>query len=157
MKKASPAGSRITAQQADHYLKQYVKVREQLQKEVVPILEKSGIAESEKEQLKNFYTSDINAFIFSRDQVERFFNGVDENGKPQEKAGFLMVILSAKFEGDKIGKPTVVIAGVNEAKEGTGYTALCTTYAATQQPPTEELLAFPGTDDCDPCQFNVVV
>ncbi len=140
------AGLPITAAQADLYLKKYIEIRENLQKKIGTVEQSSALSPEAEKDINTFYSSDVNAFIFSKDLIESFFKDKDENGNPQKNANFLMVILSAKYEGDDMGKPTIVVAGVNKDEYGNCYKALDITYAAVEQPPTEELTEFPETD-----------
>lgn len=138
------AGKPITAEQANHYLKKYVEIRENLQQEAIPLKNVTVLNSNQKSEAETFYASDINAFIFSKELIERFFSGVDENNMPQPKADYLMVIVGAKYEApDVIGTPTVVVAGVNKT-ENNDYKALNIPYAADQQPPTGNLVEFPS-------------
>lgn len=153
------AGSPITAEEADKYLKEYVKIRENLQKEAFPLIKASQINPSEMGEVNTFYSSDINAFIFSKELIERFFSGVDENGNPQAKADYLMVILGAKYKApDTIGLPTVVVAGVNKTSEDK-YTSLNIPHAADQQPPIGTIVEFPSHQDpmVPPTRIKVIL
>ncbi|MDX2046133.1 MAG: hypothetical protein SFU87_05075 [Chitinophagaceae bacterium] len=140
----SDAGKKITAEEANEYLKKYLEIRENLRKEeAIPIVNAKKINKKQKEELNKFHQSEVNAFIFSKGIVERFFLGKDEEGKDQPKADYLMVILSAKYTNDESGTPTVVIAGVNKADDGKTYNSLSIPYAADQQPPSASLVKFP--------------
>ncbi len=146
------AGTPITAEEADKYLKKFVEIRENLQIEAMPITTRIRIESQNMdvlEELNTFYTADVNAFIFSRSLVERFFSGLNENEQPQPKADYLMVITGAKYKGpDIIGTPTVVIAGVNKEADNT-YRSLNIPYAADQQPPVETIVEFPKSSSTE--------
>src|SRR4030095_4635857 len=114
------AGKPITALQADHYLKKYVAIRENLQKSSMPLKKPTTGTQSQQREIDDvniFYQSDVNAFIFSKELIERFFSS-------EKKADYLMVILAAKYEGKEQGNPTVVVAGVNKKSDGKGYKSL---------------------------------
>lgn len=153
MQENTTAGKPITADQADKYLKKQVGIREALQK-IAGFKDPSELPPGTEKDVATFYSSDVNAFIFSKELIQRFFEP-DPKSQTAETANFLMIILGAKYEGELIGRPTVVVAGVNKDEDNKCYHALNITYAGDEQPPTAELLRFPAADGCDPVQFQI--
>src|SRR5260221_7746097 len=109
------AGKEITADQANNYLGKYVEIRSNLKKEVIPLNQTKQITALAKNDVNTFYSSPVNAFIFSKELLMRFF---DTTKSKDEQAEYLMVISSAKYEGVELGNPTIVVAGVNKNDVG---------------------------------------
>lgn len=97
------------------------------------------------ESFRNFFSEEHNAFIFSKDDVFRFFSG-------PETAEYLMVIFGAHHEEStsKIGSPTVIIAGVKQVEaggadeDGVPFRTLNIPYPATEYPPKYATPVLPG-------------
>ena len=153
MQENPTAGMPITAEQANKYLQKYVSIREGLQK-MQGFNDPSHLPPGVEKDIATFYSTDINTFVFSKELIQRFFEP-ENTSQSQESANYLMIILGAKYEGDLLGRPTVVVAGVNKDEYNKCYEALSITYAANEQPPAMELLRFPASDGCDPVEFNV--
>ncbi len=152
-----PAGKAITANEANNYLQKFVTIRENLQKEALPLKNLTVLNGTEKVDLEALYSSDVNAFIFSKELIMRFFQELDENGQSQPTANFLMVILGAKYQSpDTIGTPTVVVAGVNKDVDG-NYTSLNIPLAADQQPPTGDYVKFPDPASPTPAPVTIKI
>jgi hypothetical protein len=155
MSKKPIAGTPIKAEEASKYLKKYLEVKKNLKKEVIPLKKVKTISLPEMNELNTFHNSRVNAFVFSKELIERFFSGKDDQGKEIPKAEYLMIILSAKYrKPDTIGMPTIVVAGVNKKDSEDRYVSLDVPYAADQQPPTTSIVEFPATGAA-PIEINV--
>jgi hypothetical protein len=158
------AGKKITAEEADKYLKKYIETRESLQKHALSALQAATLQAETKQSAINHFSSDINAFIFSKELITRFFSGVDEHGNPTPQADYLMVVKGANIEDDpatpktnELGIPTIVVAGVNKhPTEPNKFVSLSIPYAADQHPPTQTIVEFPDTG-VSPVLFSVTI
>lgn len=125
----------------------------------------SGIMDltTKKPDFEQFHLSSFNAFVFSRDEVLRFFFGDAIPPSPEGQAKHLMVILGAQHEqinGFQIGQPTVIISGVNEMTDNTEgpsfkFRSLNITDPATEYPPRSVIAELPGAGDGDTIFFTI--
>lgn len=132
------AGMPITADVAQKYIEAYLPLKDCLKKKVLKKITPADEAQdNDFTGTKKFFDSDVNAFLFSKETVMRFF-------EKEADAGYLMVILAAKFKEEEAGIPTVVIAGVNKTDNNT-FVSLNIKDPATEQPPRIVITEFPQT------------
>jgi hypothetical protein len=132
----------ITRKQAEDYVNEYLPLKQVLITKVLPRISAQELNEVSFAEAKKFFSSEINAFIFTKETVMRFFDAAQNEG---QTAQYLMVLLAAKYDGADKGAPTIVVAGVNETEgKEDSYTSLNIEYPATEQPPTQVNCSFPG-------------
>lgn len=137
------AGKPITAGEAQKYITEYLLEKKTLIDKVLARLT-LGEIKSDKD-LKNcvaHFDSEENAFIFSRDMLDRFFNPQDQAAP---KANYLIIFLGAKYKDDaEKGQRTVVIAGANEhPTKANTLVSLNIPAPAGEQPPKKVIATFP--------------
>ncbi len=84
----------------------------------------------------NFFSDVSNIFIFSKEEVLRFFDGASTS-----QANYLMIILGAQLKNDQQfskGSPTVIIAGCNDLNgDQKTFETLQIDYPGTEHPPKQ--------------------
>ena len=129
------AGKPITAEEAQNYMAKQLELKKCLKDEVLSEITLGQIkASPTMKDTNTFFDSDVNAFIFERDLVTRFF---PTDGSPV--ADYLMVVIGAKYKNDaECGNPTIVVAGVKQqgadSKGKPIYVSLKIKDPATEQP-----------------------
>ena len=150
------AGNPITAKEAQTYIEAQIKLKECLQTHLLDSITLGQVKDQTMKDMNIFYSSDVNAFIFDKSLVMRFFP--EDPKSPQ--ADYLMVIIGAKPKGNPIeGNPTIVIAGVVDNPNGDGtYLSLPIPQPGTEQPPFKVLLKFPDQNQAipSPIEFKIV-
>lgn len=131
------AGVPITAYDAEKYIKTYLPLKECLKEKVLKKITLEELTKENFSSTKRFFESDINAFIFSKETIMRFF-------EDQGNAEYLMVILGAKFQANEEGVPTVLVAGVNNNGPDK-YISLNIPLPASEQPPRVAITSFPDS------------
>jgi hypothetical protein len=79
--------------------------------------------------VRNFYASTFNGYIFDKDLVDRFFPA----------ARYLLVLQAASSDGT----PTVLLAGCNDGDESGSFKTLAIEEPASQHPPKQFMAEFP--------------
>ncbi len=137
------AGKPIKAKEAQSYIDKHAELKKCLKQDILSKLSTSQRdANDTTKDTAKYFDSEVNAFIFSKETVTRFFEPTDST---QPKAEYLMVIMGAKFmNDDERGNPTVVIAGVNEhPTKADTFLSLKIEHPATEQPPKQTITKFP--------------
>ena len=153
MANAIEIGKPISAEDAHKYMQTFIPLKSFLKNNIL----ESGVieevsAETEFSPTKKLFQSEVNAFIFDKSTIMRFFEGPDQ-------ADILMVILGTKFQADELGNPTVVLAGVKPTNDPNVFKSLNIEFPATEQPPRLVLTDFPQQTDPLPqntLKFNLI-
>ena len=128
-------GKEITLQEGEVIIDLHRKIKKRVNQKIKELLE-----DTKNDDAKKLFTSEYNAFIFSRKLVERFFKGDAGAKDPNEEAEYLMVILGAHPKDDEPfekNDPTVVMVGCNR-KEVNGeitFVSLGRAKPANEHPP----------------------
>ena len=141
----SSTGTPIDSGTAQLYMNKYISGKKTLKDKVLNRITLGEInSDSELKDCVTTFYAEENAFFFSRDMIDRFFNPPNL-GDPI--ANYLVIILGTKFSGSDIGQPTVVIAGVNEhPTRANTFVSLNMAAPAVEQPPRQTLPTFPVPD-----------
>jgi hypothetical protein len=94
-----------------------------------------------------FFSKNVNAFVFDKDLINRFFDENGPNGQ-QKPADVLLVFLGMVKEDEddakNIGTPTVVLAGCYQNNDGTFSSMNLPGEEATEFPPKRIVRMFPN-------------
>ncbi len=94
-----------------------------------------------------YFRKDVNAFVFDKELVTRFFETKGPNGV-QKPADVLLVFLGMVKDDadneDNVGTPTVILAGCHQEPDGTFKSMNLPGQEATEYPPKKIIQAFPA-------------
>jgi hypothetical protein len=143
--KIPTAGKPISVKAAKKYVEAYNRVKETLQAKILGPFRSTLKSTAPKADLKDalaHYESDYNAFIFSREIVNKAL----DPGVLGQHGDYLMILLASKYHGAEKGNPTVVIAGVKpDPDDESSFISLSVPYPADETPPHHVVPTFPGT------------
>lgn len=112
------------------------------------VLTKVTQSERDKDEIlqkaEKHFGKKMNAFIFSKSTITRFFDPTLNNG---QEAEYLVVFFAAKYKNSDAASvkssPTVVLAGLNSIGNDE-YASLNIPAPATEQPPSKIEYQFPN-------------
>lgn len=153
MANAIEIGKPISAEDAHKYMQTFIPLKRFLKNNILEGgITKEVSSETQFSPTKKLFQSEVNAFIFDKKTIMRFFEGSDQ-------ADILMVILGTKFQTEELGNPTVVLAGVRATDDPNVFKSLNIEFPATEQPPRLVLTDFPKQNETlppDTLKFNLI-
>lgn len=134
------AGALISLDDAKHYVRRHLRIKETLQENVLSGLPPEPPAPIQI--VEKYYGDNTNAFLFDVEKLIHLLTSRDTN---DELPKYLMVLTGAKFEegSEDENTPTIVLAGVNYDEKEERYYSMKLEKPALQQPPNLSKVVFP--------------
>lgn len=154
----------LTVDEANEFIGTYLQIQQVVEKQFVK--EKMQILgfQADVEDKVNVFLEkqSSNAFVFSRNAIERFFNGSekDQNGIPAI-ADHLLIVLGARpfTQGNnEPGSPTILAVGcIQDRNNPTKFNVLNSEFPVGEWPPTTSIVTLEKIENVNPdIQFGNV-